>query len=119
MKLAQNQTNTRVFYLTSSLESPYYLFRLVSKVTAQEVTFICTDKNSIACPFITVDITEVGYTGTENLTNAEVKLNTGSYKLYIYDQSSNINLDYTLTNELLKEINCYVMTDNNFNRVFL
>lgn len=118
MKLIQNTTNTRVFYVTSSLATPYYLVRLVSKVTADEKSFICQDQNSNPCSFVTLNITDVGYNGTEDLTAGEVELESGSYKLYLYDQASSSNLDYTLANEELLEIDCYVVSDDNQNRIF-
>lgn len=118
MKLIQNTTNTKVFYITSSLATPYYLVRLVSKVTSDEKAFICQDQNSNECSFITLNIIDVGFVGTEDLTTGEVKLESGSYKLYVYDQSSSSNLDYTISNEQLIEIDCYVVSDENESRLF-
>lgn len=119
MKLTQSTTETKIFYVKSSLSTPYYLLRAVNKVTGDEKAFICQDQNNNECSFISLSITEVGYNGTEDLTAGEVELESGSYKLYVYDQASSSNLDYTLSNELLSTVDFYVLSDEDTNRIFL
>lgn len=115
--ITQNTTNNLIFYVTSSLSTPYYLVRLVSKITGNEFAFILTDSSG-TCDFISCQFIEVGYLGVDDAVNGEMALDSGSYKLYLYDQSNSTNLDYTLSNQQLLEIDCYVVSDDNESRIF-
>jgi len=115
--ITQNTTNNLIFYVTSSLATPYYLVRLVSKITGNEFAFILTDSSG-TCDFISCQFIEVGYLGVDDAVNGEMALDSGSYKLYLYDQSSSSNLDYTSANELLLEDDCNVISDDNNSRIF-
>jgi hypothetical protein len=117
MTITQNTTNDLIFYAASSLTSPYYLVRLVNQITNKEFSFIVTDLAS--CSFIVAEMTEPGRTGSDDAINGTIKLDTGFYYLYLYDQVSSSNLDYTLSNELLLTQMTYVYSDEDFDRNFL
>jgi hypothetical protein len=117
MTILQSATNDLIFYKKSGISSPYYLVRLVNRITAKEFVFL--DQSPVACPFISLQLIEVGRTGTELPLNASIKVDTGSYDIYLYDQVSSTNLDYTLTNSLLYEGEAYVYSDEDLDRTFL
>ena len=117
MTLTQNTTNNLIFYAASSLTSPYYLVRMVNQNTNKEFAYIVTDLAS--CPFVVAQMTEPGRTGIDDAVNGTLKLDTGYYHIYLYDQASSTNLDYTLSNELLLTEMGYVFSDEDFNRNFL
>ena len=117
MTIVQDSLNDMIFYASSSLTSPYYLVRLVNQITNKEFSFIVTNLSS--CIFIVAEMTEPGRTGIDDPTNGTIKLDTGFYAMYLYDQASSTNLDYTLSNELLLTQDCYVYSDNDFDRNFL
>ena len=117
MTITQNTTNDLIFYAKSSLSSPYYLIRMVNQNTNKEFAYIVTDLAS--CPFVVAQMTEPGRTGSDDAVNGTLKLDTGFYHIYLYDQASSTNLDYTLSNELLVTEIGYVYSDEDFNRNFL
>ncbi len=117
MTIVQDSTNDLLFYKQSALSSPYFLIRLVNKNTAKE--FVCLDQSMVVCPFIQLELLEVGKDGAEDPLNASIKIDTGSYKIYLYDQLSDSNLDYTLSNSLLYEGDAYVYSDEDLDRTFL
>lgn len=117
MIINQDQTNDLIFYVKSALPSPYYLVYLVSKITSETYSFIVTDLAD--CDFVVSQMTEPGYSGTNDAVNGILKINSGSYELYLYDQASSSNLDYTLSNSLLTQLDLYVYSDGNSNRTFL
>ena len=117
MTIIQDSTNDLIFYKSSGLVSPYYLVRLVNRITAKEFVFL--DRSPVVCPFISLQLTEPGKDGSNDPLNAILKVDTGSYDLYLYDQLSSSNLDYTLTNSLLYEGEAYVYSDEDLDRTFL
>ena len=117
MTILQDSTNDLLFYKQSALESPYFLIRLVNKITAKE--FVCLDQSMVVCPFIQLELLEVGKDGSEDPLNASIKIDTGSYDLYLYDQLSSTNLDYTLANSELFKGEAYVYSDEDLDRTFL
>lgn len=117
MTIIQDSSNDLIFYAKSGLTSPYYLVRLVNKITAKE--FIFLDRSPVVCPFISLSLIEPGRTGADDPLNATLKVDTGSYSIYLYDQVSSSNLDYTLTNSLLYEGEAYVYSDEDLDRTFL
>ena len=116
MTITQNQTNDLIFYASSSLSSPYYLVRMVNQTTNKEFAYIVSDLAS--CDFVVSQMIEPGEGGSDDAVNGQLKLDTGFYILYLYDQASSTNLDYTLSNELLLTESCYVYSDEDLNRVF-
>lgn len=116
MTITQNQTNDLIFYVSSSLANPYYLVRMVNQTTYKEFAYIVTDLAS--CSFVVAQMTEPGVAGVDDPVNGTIKLDSGYYYFYLYDQSSSTNLDYTLSNELLLTSSCYVFSDDDLNRVF-
>jgi len=117
MTILQDSLNDMIFYKSSGLTNPYYLVRLVNRITAKEFVFL--DQSAVACPFISLQLNEVGKDGVEDPLNASIKVDTGSYDIYLYDQLSSTNLDYTLTNSLLYEGEAYVYSDEDLDRTFL
>jgi len=117
MTIIQDSNNDLIFYASSGLTNPYYLVRLVNRITAKEFVFL--DQSPVACPFISLELNEVGKDGVEDPLTASIKIDTGSYDIYLYDQASSTNLDYTLTNSLLFEGEAYVYSDEDLDRTFL
>ena len=117
MTIIQDSTNDLIFYKSSGLASPYFLVRLVNKITAKEFVFL--DQSPVVCSFISLELREPGRTGADDPLNAILKVDTGSYDLFLYDQISATNLDYTLTNSLLYEGEAYVYSDEDLDRTFL
>lgn len=117
MTITQNQTNDLIFYASSSLSSPYYLVRMINQTTNKEFVYIVSDLAS--CPFVVAQMIEPGEGGVDDAVNGQLKIDSGFYYLYLYDQTSSSNLDYTLSNELLLTESCYVFSDKDLNRVFL
>ena len=117
MTILQDSLNDLIFYKKSGLTSPYYLVRLFNRITAKEFVFL--DQSAVACPFISLELNEVGKDGVEDPLTASIKVDTGSYDIYLYDQVSSTNLDYTLTNSLLFEGEADVYSDEDSDRTFL
>ena len=116
MTIIQDTINSLVFYAKSGLSNPYYLVRLVNRNTAKEFTFL--GQFAPQCPFIIITLDEPGKDGADDAVNGVLKLDSGSYKIYLYDQLSSTNLDYTLSNSLLKEDYAYVYSDEDLDRTF-
>ena len=117
MTIVQSATNNLIFYKVSSLANPYYLVRLVNRVTADEFVFL--DQSIDGNPFVILQLVEPGKDGTNDAVNGTLKVDTGSYYIYLYDQESSTNLDYSLSNELLSEGFAYVHSDEDLDRTFL
>lgn len=115
MILNQSATNDLVLFVNPT--EVYLLVRMVHKVTCEEFLFIVED-NSPDCDFVVAEMTEPGYAGTNDAINGIMKLDSGSYDLYVYEQSSSTNLDYTLAS-LILEIDAYVESDEDCDRNYI
>lgn len=110
MTITQNQTNNLLFFVAPTLT--YLLVRLVNKVTCKEFAFIVTD-SATNCDFVVAQMTEPGNGGADDAINGTIKIDSGSYDLHLYEQSSSTNLDYTLSSSLLDSYDMYVYSDEN------
>lgn len=113
MIITQNTTNDLVFYVNPSLD--YLLVRMVNIVTCEEFAFIVQDTTT-DCSFVVTSMIEPGRTGSNDAINGTLKIGSGSYDLYVYEQSSSTNLDYTLSSAELLKIHAYVISDEDCNR---
>lgn len=85
-----------------TLAVPVFLFRLVSDVDNKEYSFILADISVYKDRYNEFDFIE----GTTAILKEK-----GFYHYYIYEQTSAVNLDYTLTTTLL-EVGKLEVTDN-------
>jgi len=117
MTIIQDKTNDLIFYASSGLTNPYYLVRLVNRLTAKEFVFL--DQSVVSCPFISLELLEPGKDAPDDAVNGTLKIDSGSYEIYLYDQESNTNLDYTLSNSNIYSGFAYVYSDEDLDRTFL
>jgi hypothetical protein len=89
----KDSINTRYFTFKekTTIESPYYLFKLVSKDTKQTVLFTGEDISVNTDRFNKFNIIETG--GTQNFTAATVSLTVGEWNYYAYQMTGQTNLD--------------------------
>lgn len=102
--LNPNTTNVLVLSLLekTTINSPYYLFRFVSKQSKNE--YVCLSASVDTYSHFRQSFNIVTTTGTPNPLNGEIKLVYGDeYDYYIYAQSSSTNVDYTESDELVQE----------------
>ena len=99
MTIIQDKTNDLIFYASSGLTNPYYLVRLVNRLTAKEFTFL--DQSVVSCPFISLELLEPGKDTPDDAINGT------------------LNLDYTLSNSELYSGFAYVYSDEDLDRTFL
>jgi hypothetical protein len=92
-----NKAETKSWYLTLSekttIANPTYLFSLTHRLTNNAYNFILSDTSSYPSRYNEFELTE----GTT------VTLDAGEYIYKIYAQTSPINVDPTLANELVEE----------------
>jgi len=103
LKIIRGQANTVITTFTerTTLSPVYYLWRVKREQGLDEKTFITpTDLSSYTSRFNKFTITE---SDTENVTNGTVKLTSGRYYYWVYQQSSSTNTDYTLASSLVEE----------------
>ena len=86
----------------TTIQSPYYLWRLVHETTNIEKLFITpTDTSSYTSRYNRFVITETS--GTEILTSGTVNLQSGIYKYEVYEQVSASNLLISNTTSLVEQ----------------
>jgi hypothetical protein len=92
-----NKAESKNWYLTltekTTISNPYYLFSLKHRLTAVEYNFILTDTSSYKERYNEFAITE----------GATVTLDAGEYLYRIYAQTSSVNTNPELANELVEE----------------
>jgi len=103
-----NFVNELVFYATSDLAVPDYLFKVVGKCSGKIKLFNASPISDPDCPFL---IFEIEISELENLNNGVVDLPEGEYDLTLYDQTIIFNKDISLTNSVLSQNELIVRTD--------
>jgi hypothetical protein len=92
-----NKAESKNWYLTltekTTISNPYYLFSLKHRLTAVEYNFLLTDTSSYKERYNKFAITE----------GATVTLDAGEYLYRIYAQTSSVNTNPELANELVEE----------------
>jgi hypothetical protein len=92
-----NKAESKNWYLTltekTTISNPYYLFSLKHRLTAVEYNFLLTDISSYKERYNKFAITE----------GATVTLDAGEYLYRIYAQTSSVNTNPELANELVEE----------------
>jgi hypothetical protein len=92
-----NKAESKNWYLTltekTTISNPYYLFSLKHRLTAVEYNFLLTDTSSYKERYNQFAITE----------GATVTLDAGEYLYRIYAQTSSVNTNPELANELVEE----------------
>jgi len=92
-----NKAESKNWYLTltekTTISNPYYLFSLKHRLTAFEYNFLLTDTSSYKERYNKFEITE----------GATVTLDAGEYLYRIYAQTSSVNTNPELANELVEE----------------
>jgi hypothetical protein len=92
-----NKAESKNWYLTltekTTISNPYYLFSLKHRLTAVEYNFLLTDTSSYKERYNKFEITE----------GATVTLDAGEYLYRIYAQTSSVNTNPELANELVEE----------------
>jgi hypothetical protein len=92
-----NKAESKNWYLTltekTTISNPYYLFSLKHRLTAVEYNFLLTDISTYKERYNEFAITE----------GATVTLDAGEYLYRIYAQTSSVNTNPELTNELVEE----------------
>jgi hypothetical protein len=92
-----NKAESKNWYLTltekTTISNPYYLFSLKHRLTAVEYNFLLTDISSYKERYNEFAITE----------GATVTLDAGEYLYRIYAQTSSVNTNPELANELVEE----------------
>jgi len=92
-----NKAESKNWYLTltekTTISNPYYLFSLKHRLTAVEYNFLLTDTSSYKERYNEFEITE----------GATVTLDAGEYLYRIYAQTSSVNTNPELANELVEE----------------
>jgi hypothetical protein len=100
--ILQGQANIIAVTLTEkcTLESPVFLFRFVNDESQVEYTFIAPDVSDFPTRYNQFSIVE---TESPDTLHGEVHLpDADFYHYFIYEQSSNTNLDYTLATTLVE-----------------
>jgi hypothetical protein len=92
-----NKAESKNWYLTltekTTISNPYYLFSLKHRLTAVEYNFLLTDISTYKERYNKFEITE----------GATVTLDAGEYLYRIYAQTSSVNTNPELANELVEE----------------
>jgi hypothetical protein len=92
-----NKAESKNWYLTltekTTISNPYYLFSLKHRLTAVEYNFLLTDTSSYKERYNKFAIAE----------GATVTLDAGEYLYRIYAQTSSVNTNPELANELVEE----------------
>jgi hypothetical protein len=92
-----NKAESKNWYLTltekTTISNPYYLFSLKHRLTAVEYNFLLTDISSYKERYNEFEITE----------GATVTLDAGEYLYRIYAQTSSVNTNPELANEIVEE----------------
>jgi hypothetical protein len=92
-----NKAESKNWYLTltekTTISNPYYLFSLKHRLTAVEYNFLLTDISTYKERYNEFAITE----------GATVTLDAGEYLYRIYAQTSSVNTNPELANELVEE----------------
>jgi hypothetical protein len=92
-----NKAESKNWYLTltekTTISNPYYLFSFKHRLTAVEYNFLLTDISSYKERYNEFAITE----------GATVTLDAGEYLYRIYAQTSSVNTNPELANELVEE----------------
>lgn len=108
--LQQNSGNTITLSLDEkkTLLSPNYLFRLISDDTNNDKIFISTDLTA-ETRYNLFTITLTGSTSNEELTGGTISISpNGWWKYFVYEQSSNTNLQLSGTTSLLENGKVFV-----------
>jgi hypothetical protein len=92
-----NKAESKSWYLTLSekttIANPKYLFSLTHRLTNTAYNFILTDTSAYVERYNKFPITE----------GSTVTLDAGEYEYKIYAQTSSVNVDPALANELVEE----------------
>jgi len=99
--------NDLVFYATSDLVTPGYLFKVVGKCSGEVKLFNAVPTSDPDCNFLIFDIE---LNTVEDLDNGIVDLPEGEYDLTLYDQTILLNKDVALTNSILSTNELIVRT---------
>lgn len=87
-------------YERQTLTSPYFLVRMKSMVTSTETSCICSDTSSYPQRYNLLTLTE---SDSPTRTSGQASLPAGEWYYWIYEQSSESNLDYTQASTMLEE----------------